>query len=117
MGIQEYDPRWDIGLGYSYAITPSLVLNGTLGWGRWVEELHPQGVPFAPSSLGLPAALDNPGGPGGFPVISIDGVPRKLGSGSFIRTPRETRTYALDLTKSTGRHTLTFGFMGLDFRL
>ena len=117
MGIQEQDPRWDIGLGYAYTITPSLVLNAILGWGRWVEELHPQGVPFEPSSLGLPAELDNPGGPGGFPVIAIDGVTRGLGSGSFIRTPREARTFALDFTKITGRHSLTFGFMALDFRL
>ncbi len=117
MGLQEPNPRWDIGLGYNYAITPSLVMSGTLGWGRWVEEIHPQGVPFQPSSLGLPAALDNPGGPGGFPVITVDGVPRGLGGGALVRTPRETHTYALDLTHTKGRHTLTFGFMALDFRL
>ena len=117
IGIQESNPRWDIGLGYSYAITPKLVLNATLGWGRWVEELRPQGVPFRPSSVGLPAALDDLGGPGGFPVITIDGIPRGLGSGAMLVTPRETHTYAFDLTQTKGRHTLTYGFMSLDFRL
>ncbi len=117
IGIQEPNPRWDIGLGYNYAITPALVLNATLGWGRWVEELHPQGVPFKPSTLGLPAALDDLGGPGGFPVITTDGIPRGLGAGALIKTARETHTYALDLTRARGRHTLTFGFMALDFRL
>jgi hypothetical protein len=115
MGIDEHHPRWDIGLGYTYTITPRLLLNATLGWNRWVERIQAQGAYFRPSSLGLPAALDTFGGPGAFPAIAPTGV-RSLGAGGVGRTAHESRTYALDLTCVPGRHALTFGFMAIDFR-
>ena len=110
------NPRQDAGLGYSNAISPSLVLSVTLGWGRWAEGRKPQGVPFSPSSLGLPAALDSFGGPGAFPSIAVTGA-QSLGSGVLNATPREARTYALDVTKVRGSHSFSMGFMMIDFRL
>jgi hypothetical protein len=66
--------------------------------------------------LGL-FALDAFGGPGAFPRVSVQGLPRGLGeSGVLQRTSREARTLALDFTRIQRRHTLTFGFMGIDFR-
>src|SRR5690348_11675362 len=73
-GTGEYDPRFDVGLGYSSVLTPASLLNATLGFGRWVVDAQPQGIPFQPSSLGLPAALDSFGGIGGFPSITTDTV-------------------------------------------
>jgi hypothetical protein len=116
-GQGEPNPRWDFGLGYNYAINSGLLVNVTVGWGRWVQQLQPQGVPFQPSSLGLPAALDNFGGPGGFLTITVDGLTTGLGSGPLTRVPREARTYALDVTRIRGRHTFTAGFTTIDFRL
>jgi hypothetical protein len=116
MGTAERDPRWDAAFGYSYAVTPHSLVNATVGWGRWVLQLQPQGVPFQPSSLGLPAALDSFGGIGGFPTVTVDGV-QGLGAGALTRIPREARTYALDFTQIRGRHTLTAGFMAIDFRV
>ena len=116
MGTAERDPRWDIALGYTYTITPHSLINVTAGWGRWVLQLQPQGVPFQPSSLGLPAALDTFGGTGGFPTVNMDGV-QSLGAGALTRVPREARTYALDFTQIRGSHTLTAGFMAINFRV
>jgi len=61
------DNRWDGALGYTFAINPTLALEINFGWGRWDEGRKPQGVPFNPSTLGLPAILDSFGGPGAFP--------------------------------------------------
>jgi len=43
MGTAERDPRWDLALGYTYTLTPHSLVNATLGWGRWVLQLQPQG--------------------------------------------------------------------------
>ena len=110
------DNRWDGGLGYSFAISPTLVMVANLGWGRWVEGRVPQGVPFQPSSLGLPSFLDNFGGPGAFPSVNISGE-QNLGSGTLNATPREARTYSVDFTKNSGRHTFSAGFTGITFML
>ncbi|MGI8988034.1 MAG: carboxypeptidase regulatory-like domain-containing protein [Bryobacteraceae bacterium] len=110
------NPRQDAGIGYSNAISPSLVLSATFGFGRWSEGRKPQGVPFLPSTLGLPAALDSFGGPGAFPSVSVSGM-QSLGSGGLNATPREARTYGVDVTKVRGSHTFSMGFMMIDFRL
>jgi hypothetical protein len=116
MGTAEHDPRFDAGFGYTNVLTPSLVFSVNAGFGRWLLQLQPQGVPFQPSSLGLPAALDAFGGGGGFPTVNIDGM-QGLGSGPINRVAREARTYAADLTKRRGRHSITAGFMAIDFRV
>jgi hypothetical protein len=110
------DNRWDGALGYTFAISPTLVLETNFGWGRWDEGRKPQGVPFNPSTLGLPAVLDSFGGPGAFPAINISGV-NPLGSGGLNATPREARTLSVDVTKIHGAHTFSIGFMGIDFIL
>ena len=110
------DNRWDGALGYTFAINPTLALEINFGWGRWDEGRKPQGVPFNPSTLGLPAILDSFGGPGAFPAINISGV-NALGSGGLNATPREARTLSADVTKIHGSHTFSIGFMGIDFIL
>ena len=116
MGTAERDPRWDTALGYTYSVAPRSLVSATVGWNRWVLQLQPQGVPFQPSSVGLPASLDSFGGTGGFPTVSVDGL-TGLGAGSLTRIPREARTFALDASHVLGRHTLTVGFMAVDFRV
>ncbi|MEO8657216.1 MAG: TonB-dependent receptor [Bryobacteraceae bacterium] len=108
--------RFDGALGYSFAIGPTLVLNANAGIGRWVEGRKPQGVPFNPSSLGLPNVLDSFGGPGAFPSLNITNY-NSLGSGGLNATPREARTYSIDLSKVKGSHSFSFGFMAVDLRL
>jgi carboxypeptidase family protein len=110
------NPRMDAGLGYTYALSPTLVFSSTLGFARWSEGRKPQGVPFQVSSLGLPAELDSFGGPGAFPSVSVTGI-QSLGSGVLNSTPREARTVSLDVTKVRGSHSLSMGFMWIDFHL
>ena len=110
------DNRFDGALGYSWAISPTLVANGSFGFNRWVEGRKPQGVPFNPSTLGLPASLDSFGGPGAFPSINIAGM-SSLGSGGLNSTPREAHTFSIDVSNVRGAHSLTMGFMAVDLRL
>jgi len=110
------DNRWDGGVGYTFAISPTLAVETNFGWGRWAEGRKPQGVPFNPSTVGLPAELDSFGGPGAFPNISVSGL-QNLGSGGLNSTPREARTLSIDVTKVHGPHTFSIGFMGIDFIL
>ena len=93
-----------------------MVINANFGFGRWVEGRKPQGVPFNPSTLGLPAALDSFGGPGAFPSFTISGM-QSLGSGGLNATPREARTYSIDVSKVMGSHSFSVGFMAVDNRL
>jgi hypothetical protein len=110
------DNRWDGGLGFTDAFSPTFVMVANFGWGRWAEGRKPQGVPFDPSTVGLPATLDSFGGPGAFPAINISGE-NALGSGVLNATPREARTVSVDFTKIHGPHTFSMGFMGIDFVL
>lgn len=110
------DDRFDAGFDYNRVFGPTLVMSINLGWARWVEGRVPQGVPFAPSTVGLPAALDTFGGPGAFPSVTVDGE-SALGSGSLNSTPREARSYSIDFTKVAGPHTMDIGFMGVGFYL
>lgn len=110
------DNRWDTGLGFTDAFSPTFVMVANFGWGRWVEGRKPQGVPFDPSTVGLPSQLDSFGGPGAFPSISITGE-NSLGSGVLNATPREARTWSVDFTKVHGAHSFSMGFMGIDFVL
>ena len=110
------DNRWDGGMGYTYVFSPRFVMSATLGWGRWVEGRKPQGVPFDLTTVGLPASLNTYGGPGAFPNISISGY-QNLGSGGLNATPRDARTYAVDFTRNAGSHSLSMGFMGINFYL
>jgi hypothetical protein len=100
--------RFDYGADYVITINPSTVLTVTGGWGRWTEDLTPQGEGFKNSTVGLPSFLD--GIADNFPGISISGT-SGLGSGTRAFNPREVRTIAADLTKIHGPHTMTTGFM------
>lgn len=110
------DNRFDGAMGYSWAISPTLVASFNAGFNRWVEGRKPQGVPFNPSTLGLPTTLDSFGGPGAFPSFTISGI-NSLGSGGLNATPREAHTFSVDVSKVRGSHSFTMGFMVVDLRL
>lgn len=110
------DNRFEGGMGYTRVFSPTFVMSLNFGWGRWVEGRKPQGVPFDVTQVGLPAALNTYDGPGAFPNISISGY-QNLGSGGLNATPREARTYAVDITRNLGSHNLSMGFMGINFYL
>jgi hypothetical protein len=114
------DNRWDAAFDFNRIFSPTLVMSLNVGWNRWTEGRLPQGVPFNPSTLGLPSVLD--ANPGAFPIVRIDGynlssTGQALGSGGLNSTPREARSVALDFTKVRGPHTLNIGFTFIDFYL
>ncbi len=100
--------RWDYGANYVRTIDPTTVLTVTAGWNRWDEDLNPQGRGFKNSALGLPSFLD--GIADNFPTVGLAGT-NGLGVGAGALNPREVRSFATDLTKIRGSHTLTTGFM------
>jgi hypothetical protein len=110
------DNRWQFASNLSHVFSPTLVLSATFGWSRWVEGRIPQGENFDPSTLGMPSFLDSFAN--NFPAIVVDGIyglgAASNGGGSVQSTPRETRTAAVDASKSVGGHTLDIGFTFID---
>ena len=105
--------RWDAAFNFNHVFTPTLLMSINWGWNRWAEGRVAQGDGFLPSQLGLPAFLD--GVAPNFPSINISdmsGLAQNNGNSVF---PRETRTYAVDFTKIAGSHSMTMGFMAVDF--
>ena len=107
------DNRWDVALGYSQVLSPTLTGSANLGFARWVEGNDVQSAGFKASSLGLPAAID-PNSPQ-FPVIGVQGEsglgPQAgAGQGTF---PNNIGSFSVDVTKTHGNHTLSVGYMGV----
>jgi hypothetical protein len=104
--------RYNVTAGYSQVIAPTLVMNINAGFEHWGEQSTNQGLGFKPSTLGLPASLD--GVSGEFPNINV-GSQTSLGptGGAENTAYRPTGSLAVDFTKTAGRHTLSFGFMGV----
>ena len=103
--------RWDFSLNFNKVFSPTFIMSANVGWNRWVEATNRQGVPFDPSTLGLPSFLNT--NPGAFPNLNVDGV-ASLGNNQAYAIPREDRSLALDFTKVHAAHALNFGFMFID---
>ena len=112
-GDRTLDPRWDVGLGYTRTFSPTFVMSISAGANRWIEERSPQGVPFSPSTVGLPSVLD--GVRNEFPDISIDGV-FGLGSSGVTASKEPVTTGAVDFTKIHGKHNFNFGYIHVRFQ-
>jgi hypothetical protein len=112
-GDRTLDPRWDLGLGYTRSFSPTFVMSISAGANRWIEERQPQGVPFAPSTVGLPSVLD--GIANEFPDIGIDGV-YGLGSSGVTASKEPVTSVAADFTKIHGQHSFNFGYIHIRFQ-
>jgi len=114
-GVVNPNNRWSFDLGYSHIFSQSLILSVNAGMNRWIEQSVTQGDKFKPSSLGLPSGLDTIAGQ--FPQIKIDSTsglgPGAINGQDSYAVPRNLITYSADLTKTMGRHTLAFGYMGV----
>jgi len=109
------DSREDFVMGATRTISPTFIVSLNAGYARWVEGRITQGVPFTPSTVGLPSSIDFANA---FPYIAIDqynnpATGNALGSGGLNSTPREAKSLAIDFTKVRGAHTVNFGFMGV----
>lgn len=105
--------RYSIALGGSHVFSPSFVTNANATFVRWVEGNHTQSFGFKSSSLGLPAMIDaiSPQ----FPQINATGyapLGARAGFGEF-RSPNNTGSLSVDFSKIAGKHSFTFGYMGV----
>ena len=112
-GATNPNNRYSFDLNFSHVFNPTFLLSANVGVNRWVEGSQVQSFGFKPSSVGLPAFVDELSPifpqvqPGGFSSLG----PNPSQDDYFV--PRTLWTGAVDLTKVVGKHTLTFGFMGV----
>jgi len=111
-GINNADNRYNISLGGSHIFSPTFVINGNLVFSRWVEGNDPQGFGFKPSTLGLPAIIDKYAPQ--FPQVGFVGSNyASLGTMGQFSSPTNVGTASIDLNKTHGAHSLSFGYMGV----
>jgi len=115
-GPGNLDPnnRMSAVLGVSHIFSPSFLLSGSLGFTRWTGGNSVQGSPFKPSSLGLPGILDTDTPQ--FPQLTFPGSYAPLGAtqnSGEAEFPQNTGSAGLDLNKTLGAHSISFGYMGI----
>ncbi len=109
-GLSTHNPRYNGSLGYTNTFSPTFILSMSAGYGHWAEIGIGQGAGFTPSTLGLPASLNNfLGALGGFPQVTVAGY-TALGSAAYAANVRTSASFSVDVTKILGPHTVTTGF-------
>ena len=111
-GVIVSDNRWDFVAGYSHVFNQTFTMNALAGTQYHREHDVGQSQGFQASSLGLPSYLDaDPN----FPQTTVTGqsnLGNSTGGANAVRGP--VTTVAINLEKILGKHTLSFGFMGVD---
>jgi hypothetical protein len=111
-GVIVSDNRWDFVAGYSHIFNQTFTMNALAGTQYHREHDVGQSQGFAASSLGLPSYMDaDPN----FPQTTVTGqsnLGNSTGGANAVRGP--VTTIAVNLEKILGKHTLSFGFMGVD---
>jgi hypothetical protein len=109
------DNRYSAALGYSRVFSPTFVMNANVVYSRWIEGNDVQGAGFQDSSLGLAGILDSYSPE--FPEVSFaTGGYEPLGpiSGNGVMTnANDVGTASLDFSKTFGKHSVSFGYMGV----
>ena len=103
--------RYSIALGYSHIFTPTLSVNLTAGYEHWNQQSTGQSPNFQPTTLGLPAYLDQYTPE--FPVFNV-GSQSQLGTNNYNGTIIPITSASADFVKTYGKHTLYFGYMFID---
>lgn len=110
-GSEGKSPRYHATFGATYVPSPRLVLNFTMGSGRWREESLPVTLRdgILGTTIGLPANLvagmDSPH----MPQFNVAGY-ATLSNGRILNFPRRTDNAQLNATRELGKHSLKFGF-------
>jgi hypothetical protein len=106
--------RYSIAIGGSHIFSPSFVMNGNVGFSRWVEGNNVQSAGFKSSTLGLPGLIDQYSPQ--FPEVNIGENYAALGpQNGFgkMASPTNVGTASIDFNKTHGAHSLSFGYMGV----
>jgi hypothetical protein len=102
-------PRYHISFGNTFIVSPTLVVNATLGGGRWFEHWPSRGYGFDMTTLGFSAALasqfDVPTSPGiSMTNYSSFGTPREL------ILARNNYNAQINVTKELAKHSIKLGW-------
>ncbi|MGC2162210.1 MAG: carboxypeptidase regulatory-like domain-containing protein [Silvibacterium sp.] len=100
--------RYSIAFGYTHTFSPTLTMNLIAGYEYWNQGSTGQSPNFQPTTLGLPSYLDQNSPE--FPVFNI-GNQSQLGTNNYNGTIPPLTSAAADFMKSTGKHTISFGYM------
>jgi carboxypeptidase family protein/TonB-dependent receptor-like protein len=96
---------------YNHTFSPTTVLTGRIGFARTLFVFSNQGLGFKPSSLGLPAGIDDVADRQMFPRFGASGYVNLGGNdhrySSFMSYP-----LVVSLNKIYNRHNLKYGFEG-----
>jgi hypothetical protein len=109
------DNRYNLSADYSRVFSQTFLINVAAGVGLWHEKATVQSAGFHPSSLGLPAYLDDALQ---FPYIQMGNYAPigNSGGGDSLTNHGPVGSVAVDFTKLAGKHTMSFGFMGVELQ-
>jgi hypothetical protein len=103
-------------IDYNRTMSSTTLVNARLGFARTLFLFDNQGLGFRPSSLGLPASIDDNVDRLMFPRFGVSGM-RTLGGNDHRYNAFMSYTAAASLTKLRGAHTLKAGFEGRMLRV
>ena len=101
---------------YSQSLNATTLLNLRFGFARTLFVYNNQGLGFAPSQLGLPAAIDTAADRLMFPAIRPSSYVG-LGGNDHRRSGFNTGTMLVSVSQSRGAHNLKAGFEGRQIRV
>jgi hypothetical protein len=109
------DNRYSVATGASHVFSSSFVMNANAEYSRWIEGNVVQSGGFKDSTLGLAGILDSYSGE--FPEVSFGAgnyMPLGPTQGYGVMTnANNVGTASLDFNKTFGKHSLSFGYMGI----
>ncbi|HEX4951026.1 MAG TPA: TonB-dependent receptor [Blastocatellia bacterium] len=101
---------------YTLTLSPSMVFTARTGFARTLFVFSNQGLGFKPSSLGLPAAIDNVVDRQMFPAIGASGYV-SLGGNDHRYNAFMSHPTVVSLTQLKGNHSLKYGFEARPIRV
>ncbi len=112
-GSEGTSPRYHATFSTTYVPSPKLVLNFTIGSGRWREESLPLSLRdgVLGTAIGLPAGLVGQMDSPHMPQFNVAGY-ATLSNGRVLNFPRRTDNMQINATREFGKHSLKFGFSG-----
>ena len=114
--VNEENRAHNVVIDYGRTVSNTTVLNARLGFARTLFIFDNQGLGFRPSSLGLPASIDENVDRLMFPRFGVGGMVT-LGGNDHRYNAFMSYTAAASLTKAYGNHTLKAGFEGRMLRV
>ena len=105
--------RWGMAAGLTHIFSPTLTMNVSAGVQIWHETSTNQSRGFDTTTLGLPAYVQQQSAE--FPIVNVGGQ-SNLGptNNETVTNHGPVGSVAVDLIKLIDKHTVNFGFMGVE---